>query len=106
MATHLVGDLNVIGDIPYSSFDYFRQLHCTKDSVFLSPINFKYQLPHQRSWQGLRLSFALNTKVISEFGIKAFPMGKWKRLWIIGKSFGGYGVPIENPSELTHTWRK
>ena len=39
-------------------------------------------------------------------GTKASPMGEWKQLRRIGKSFGGSGVPIENLSKLTHTWRK
>ena len=44
--------------------------------------------------------------MISKLGTKASSMGEWKRLWEIGKSFGGSGMPISNPSELTHTWRK
>ena len=33
-------------------------------------------------------------------------MGEWKKIRQIGESFGGSGVPILNPLELTHTWRK
>ena len=34
------------------------------------------------------------------------PMVEWKQLRRIGESFDGSDVPIANPSELTHTWRK
>ena len=101
VAAHGSGDLNVLGNIPSHSFDYFKQWHCTNDSEFLSLINSKFPLPHQRSWPGFRLSFALSAKVISGLGKKAYLMGEWKQLQIIGESFGGSGVPITKPSELT-----
>ena len=104
VAAHVSVDLNVIGDIPSCSFVYSKQFHCTNDSEFLSLINSKFPLPHQRYWQGSRLSFAFSTKVISELGTKASPMGEWKRLRQIGKSFVGSGVPVANPLELTYTW--
>ena len=65
VAAHVAGYLNVLGDISSRSFGYSKQLHCTNDSEFLSLINSKFPLPHQHSWQGLRLFFALSTKVIS-----------------------------------------
>ena len=106
VAAHMAVDLNVLGEIPSRSFCYSKQTHCTNDSEFLSLINLKLPLPRQRSWQGFRISFALSTKVISELGTKASPMGEWKILQRIGKSFGGSGVPIQNPLELLHTSRK
>ena len=59
-----------------------------------------------RSWQGFHLYFTLITKVISELWTKASMMGEWKRLCRIGNSFGGSGVPIAKPLELTHTWEE
>ena len=106
VAAHVAEDLNVIGNIPSRSFGYCKQWHCTNDSEFLSLINPQFPLPHQRSWQGFRLFFALSMKVISELGTKASPMVEWKQLRRIGKSFGGSNVPIANPLEFTHTWRK
>ena len=97
VAEHVAGDLNVLGNIPSPSFGYSKQYHCTNDSEFLSLINFKLPLSHQRSWQGFLLSFALIMKLISELGTKASTMGEWKQLWKIGESFGGSGVPIANP---------
>ena len=97
VAAHVSGDLNVLGDIPSRSFVYSKQWHCTNDSEFISLINSKFSLPHQRSCQGFRLYFALSTKVISKLGTKASPIVEWKRLWRIWKSFGGSGVPIANP---------
>ena len=96
----------MLGDIPSLSFGYSKQWNCTNDTEFLSLINSKSPIIHQRSWQGFRLSFTLGTKVISKLGTKEYPMGERNRLWRIGKYFGGSGVPIANPSELTHTWRK
>ena len=96
----------MIGNIPYRSFVYSKEWNFTNYSEFLSLINSKFPLPHQRSWQGFRLSFALTTIFISELDTKAYPMGEWKRLRRIGKILGGSGVPVANPSELTHTWRK
>ena len=72
---YMEGYLNVIGDITCCSFGYYKQRNCTNDPEFLSLINSKFLLPHQRSWQGLRLSFVLSTKVISELGKKASTMG-------------------------------
>ena len=95
----------MFGDIPSPSFGYSKQWHCTNYSEFLSLINSKFPLPHQRSWQGFRLSFVLSTKMISDLGTKTSRMGEWKQLRRIGKSFGGSGVPIVNPSELTHNRR-
>ena len=106
VALHVAGDLNVLGGISSRSFGYSKQWHFTNDYEFLSLINSKFPLPHQRSWQGFRLAFVFSTKVISKLGTKAFPMGEWKQLWRIGRRFGISGVPIANPSELTHTWRK
>ena len=106
VAVHVAGYLNVIGDIPSRSFGYSKEWHCTNYSKFLSLISSKLPLPHQSSWQGLRLYFALSTKVISELGTKASPMGDWKKLQRIGKSFGCSGVPIAKPLELNYTWRK
>ena len=97
VAAYLAGDLNVLGDIPSLSPGYSKQWHCTNDYEFLSLINSKFSLPHQHSWQGFRLSFALIMKVIFELGTKASLMGEWKRLHVIGKVFGSSGVPIENP---------
>ena len=71
VATHVAGDLNVLGDIPYRFFGYSKQWNCTNDSGFLSLIKFKFPLPHHRSWKDFHLSFALGKKVISEFGTKA-----------------------------------
>ena len=75
VATHVAGDLNVLGDIPYRFFGYSKQWHCTNNSEFPSLINSKFPLSHQRSWQGFNLSFALSTKVISKLRTKASPMG-------------------------------
>ena len=94
------------GGIPSFSYRYSKQWHCNNDTEFLFFIDSQFLLPRQLSWQEFRLYFALSTKVISELVKKANPMGEWKRLWLIGKGYGGYGVPIANPSELTHTWRK
>ena len=110
-ASPLVGayvsvDLNVHGDIPSFSFGYYKQWHCTNSSKILSLINDKLLIPHQHYWQAFRLSFALSTKVVFELGTKASPMGEWKGHRRIGNSFGGSGVPVANPSELTHTWSK
>ena len=96
----------MLGDTSSLSFGYSKEWHCTNNYEFLSLINSKFLLNHKCSWQGFRLSFALITKVISNLGTKASLMGEWKRLRIIGKSFGGSRVPIENSSKLTHTWRK
>ena len=74
VAAHVAGDLNVLGDIPYRSFGYSKQWHCTKDSEFLSLINSKLPLPRHHSRQGFRLSFVLSKKVIFELGTKASPM--------------------------------
>ena len=106
VAAHVAVDLNVLDDILSCSFGYSKQWHCTNNYEFLSLINSKLPLSHQRSLQCFRLSFVLSTKVISELVTKASPMGGWKRLWRIGKRFGGSSVPIANPLELTHTWRK
>ena len=106
VADHVAGYLNVLGDIIYRSFSYSKQWHCINDSEFISLINSKFSLPHQRSCQGFRLSFTLSTKVISELGTKAYPMGEWEKLCRIGKGFGGSVVTIANPLELNHTWRK
>ena len=106
VAVHVSGYLNLLGDIPFSYLGYSKQWHCTNDSEFLSLIKSKFPLPYQCSYQGFRLSFALSTKVISEFGKKAYLIGEWKRLQIIGKSFGGSGVPIANSLEMTCTWNK
>ena len=105
-ATHVSGDVNVLGNIPSCSFGYSKQWHCSNNSEFLSLIHSKLLLPHQCSWKVFRHSFALGTKIISELGKKVSPIVEWKQLRWIGKRFGGSGVPIENPSELTHTWRK
>ena len=78
VAAHVAVDLNVLDDILSCSFGYSKQWHCTNNYEFLSFINSKFPLPHQRSWQVFRLSFALSTKVISELGTKASPMGEWK----------------------------
>ena len=75
---HVAGDLNVLHDISYCSFGYYKQWHCTNDYKFLSLINPQVPLPHQRSWQGFLLFFALSTKVISELGKKISQMGEWK----------------------------
>ena len=96
----------MLGDIPSHSFGYSNQWHCTNNSEFLSLINSKFPLSHHRSWRGFRLSVALITKLFYELGPKAYPMGEWEQLWRIGKSFGGSGVSISNPSELIYTWRK
>ena len=77
VAVYVSGDLNVLDDIPSRSFDYSKQWHCTNDSEYLSLINFKSPLPHQRSCQGFRLSFTLSKKVIYELRKKAFMMGEW-----------------------------
>ena len=74
VAAHIAVDLNVLGNIPSHLFGYSKKWHCTNDSEFLSLINSKFPLPHQRSWQGLRLSFALSTKFISKLGTKESPM--------------------------------
>ena len=52
VASYVAGVLNVLGDIPYRSFGYSKQCHCTNDYEFLSLINTKLPLPHHRSWQG------------------------------------------------------
>jgi hypothetical protein len=106
VVAHVAGDLNVIGDIPSRSFGYKKAWHCKSETEFLSLINSEFPLPQKRSWRGFRLSYALSTKVISELGMTVSPMGEWRRLRRIGKSFGGTGVPIADPSELTRTWRK
>ena len=106
VAAHMSVYLNMIGDIISCSFGHTIQWHCTNDSEFLSLMKYQLPLPHQRPWQGFHLYFTLSTKVISELGTKEYPMGEWKKLRRIGESIGGSGVPIENPSELTHTWRK
>ena len=106
VTAHVAGDLNVLGGISSRSFGYSKQWHCTNNSEFLSLINYHFPLPHQRSWQGLGLFFVLSTKVISKLGTKAYTMGEWKWLRKIGGGFRGSGLPIANPSELTHTWRK
>ena len=103
---NVVGDLNVLGDIPSCSFGYSKQWHCTNHPEFISLINPQLPIPHQRSWQGSRLSFTLSTKVIPELGKKSSPVGECNQLWWMGKSFGSSDVPIENPSELIRTWRK
>ena len=94
---HVAGDLNVLGDIPSRLFGYSKQWHCTNHSEFISLINFKFPLPHQRSWRGFSLSFALSTIVISDLGTKASPMVEQKRIHRIEKSFGGSGVPLQTP---------
>ena len=94
---HVAGDLNVFGDTPSCSFGYSKQWNCTNDYEFISLINSRISLPNQSYWQGFCLYFVLSTKVIPELGIKAYPMGEWNRLRIIGKSLGGSGVPIANP---------
>ena len=66
VSDHVTGELNVLGEIPSHSFGYYKQWNCTNDSKFLSLINYQFPLPHQRSCKGLRLSFALSTKVISD----------------------------------------
>ena len=53
VAAHVAGDLNVLGDIPSRSFGYSKQWHCTNDSEFLSFINSKFPLPHQRGFHHL-----------------------------------------------------
>ena len=68
VAAHVSGDLNVLGEIPSRSFGCSKQWNCTNDYEFLSLINPKWSLPHQRSWQGFRLSFALSAKVILGWG--------------------------------------
>ena len=75
VAEHVEGDLNVLGDIPYRSFSYSKQCHCTNDSEFLSLINSKSPLPHKRSWKGFRLYLALSMKVVSKLVTRASPMG-------------------------------
>ena len=106
VVAHVAGELNVLGDIPSRSFGYKKAWHCKSENEFLSLINSEFPLPQKRSWRGFRLSYALSMKVISELGMTVSPMGEWRRLRRIGKSFGGTGVPIADPSELTRTWRK
>ena len=103
---HMAGYINVIGDIPSFSFGYSKQSHCTSNSEFLSLINPQLPLPHQRSWKGFCLSFELITKFISELGENASPMVDCKQLRRTAYIFGCSGVPIAEPLELTHTWRK
>ena len=101
--THVEGYLNLLGEIISLSFGYSKQWHCTNDYEFVSLVNSKFPLSRQHSWQGFRISSVLSTKIISELGTKASPMGEWKRLRKIVRSFGGSGVPIADPLELTHT---
>ena len=42
VATHVAGDMNVLGDIPPCSFGYSKQWHCTNDYEFISVINSKF----------------------------------------------------------------
>ena len=79
---HVAGDLNVLGDIPSRLFGYSKQWHCTNHSEFISLINFKFPLPHQRSWRGFSLSFALRgyslyiSKNQAKYGHHMFVMPK------------------------------
>ena len=95
VAVHVTGDLNVLGDIPSSSFGYSQKWHGTSDSEFLSLISSKFPLPHKSSLKG-----------IYELGKKAYPMGEWKQFFSNREKFGGSDVTIGNLSDLTHTWRK
>ena len=75
VAAHVARDLYFLGYIPFSYFGYSKQWHRTNDYEFISLINSKFPLLHQRSWQGLLLYFALITNVIYDLGTKAYPMG-------------------------------
>ena len=78
VSVHVAGDLNVLGNIPSTSFGYSKQWHCTNNYKFIFLINPKFPLPRLRSWQGFRLSFKLSMKFISGLGTKASPMEEWK----------------------------
>ena len=77
VVAHVAGDPDVLGNIPYCSFGYSKNFHCTNDSEFLSLTNYQLALPHQCSWQGFRLSFALSTKMISKLAPTQTRKIKW-----------------------------
>ena len=76
VATHVAGDLNVIGGIPYRSFGYYKQWHCTDDSEFWSLINSRFPLPHHCSWKGLLPSFVLIYRSDFRVGEKGISDGR------------------------------
>ena len=42
VVVHVAGHLNVLGNIPYCSFGYSKQWHCTNDSEFIFLINYHF----------------------------------------------------------------
>ena len=85
---------------------HLASLVIPNNDISLSLINSKFPLPLSVFLARLPPFFRFAYESDCRVGEKASPMGEWKQLLRIGKSFGGSGVTIANPSELTHTWRK
>jgi hypothetical protein len=102
---HIVGEENLMTDIPLRLFGSKSKWHCKSNHTLLALFTNLFPLPSQTSWNVFQISYVVGLRVTSVLRMRDFTLDKWRQLPKAGNLVGSVGQPMLGLWEWTLSYR-